>query len=151
MSAITTPSSNGITVNEDLTTNGSLLGPINEIWNYSNPKEVFNSWLGINNNIVTQTNNYIPAPGVVYKKTLHDQIGLPDLDNFRAIADFEYWVRVLYFEKKISYLPFPTWLYRLSKYSVNNEVIDGKINGKDLVPYYHEKLKEKYQKLINNG
>ena len=141
---------NGIMVNEDLSTGGSLLGPLEQGWDYSNPRSTFEAWLGVVNKTITRTNNFIPAPGTVYKKSLHDEIGPPDLDNFRAVADFEYWIRILYHNKKITYLPFPSWLYRVSRYSVGKEVIDGKINDRDFVPYYHQKLKEKYQNLIDN-
>jgi hypothetical protein len=141
---------NGFMTNENLTMTGNLLGPLNGNWDYKNPREVFNNWLGVENKKITKANNYIPAPGTVYKAKLHNQIGPPDLDNFRAVADFEYWVRILYYEKYIEYIQLPLWLYRISKYSVGKEVIDGKVNDRDLVPYYHEKLKEKYQNLLDN-
>lgn len=140
---------NGFSVNEDLSIGGNLMGPLQHL-DYSNPRFIFNQWFGVTNNTITRTNNFIPAPGTVYKKELHNQIGPPDIDNFRGVADFEYWARVLFFKKQIQYISTPCWLYRLSKYTTTTEIIDGKLNEKDLAPYYLNKLKEKYQTLLNN-
>lgn len=142
--------SNGFSVNENLTITGNLLGPLQQGWNYKDPRGVLSAWLGIEKGKITRSNNYIPAPGVVYKKSLHEDIGVPDIEEFRGIADFEYWTRILFYKKKIEYLYFPTWLYRLSKYTTTNEVIGGKLNEKDLAAGYHEKLKQKYQTLLDN-
>jgi hypothetical protein len=38
----------------------------------------------------------------------------------------------------------------MSQYTTTLEVIDGKLNEKDLASYYLNKLKEKYQKLLDN-
>jgi hypothetical protein len=142
--------SNGFSVREDLSPTGNVLGPLQQSWNYENPRGVLSGWLGIENGKITRSNNYIPAPGVIYKKSLHEEIGPPDIEEFRGIADFEYWTRILFYKKKIEYLYFPTWLYRLSKYTTTNEVIDGKLNERDLSAGYHEKLKQKYQNLLDN-
>lgn len=141
---------NGFKVREDLTATGELLGGLSNGWNYEVPREVFNFWLGVQNNKITKTNNYIPAPGTVYKTNLHKEIGTPDIETFRGVADFEYWVRVLYYNKKIKYVPNPLWFYRLSQYTTTLEVIDGKLNEKDLSTHYLEKVKQKYQKLIDD-
>lgn len=140
---------NGFSVKEDLSIGGNLMGPIKPL-DYSNPRLIFNYWFGINNKEITRTNNFIPAPGTIYKVKLHNEIGPPDIEEFRGVADFEYWSRVLFYNKKVEYIPEPCWLYRLSKYTTTNEVIDGKINEKDLSPIYLNKLKNKYQKLLND-
>jgi hypothetical protein len=141
--------SNGFKVNENLTPTGEFMGPTSNI-DYSNPKLMFNQWFGVTNNKITKTNNFIPAPGTVYKITLHNEIGEPDLDNFRGVADFEYWTRVLFYKKQVQYIPTPCWFYRMSQYTTTLEVIDGKLNEKDLASYYLNNLKEKYQKLLDN-
>jgi hypothetical protein len=140
---------NGFKVDESLYITGELMGPTQNV-DYSNPTLHFNHWLGVTNNKITRTNNFIPAPGTVYKVSLHDEIGKPDLDNFRGVADFEYWTRVLFYKKHIQYISLPCWLYRMSQYTTTLEVIDGKLNEKDLASYYLNKLKEKYQKLLDN-
>ena len=141
--------SNGFKVRSDLTITGELMGPLSQAWDYANPKSVFNEWFGVINNRITKANNYIPAPGTIYKVQLHDQIGIPDINNFRGVSDFEYWARVLFFEKKVVYLPNPTWLYRLSEYTTTLEVIDGKLNEQDLAAHYLDLMKQKYQTLLD--
>lgn len=140
---------NGLKVNEQLQATGELMGPTQNV-DYSNPTLHFNYWLGVTNNQITRTNNFIPAPGTVYKISLHDEIGTPDIDTFRGVADFEYWTRVLFYKKSIQYISLPCWLYRMSQYTTTLEVIDGKVNERDLASYYLNKLKEKYQKLLDN-
>ena len=141
---------NGFKVREDLTATGDLLGGLTNTWNYERPREVFNYWLGVEDKRVTRANNYIPAPGVIYRAGLHNEIGTPDIETFRGVADFEYWVRLLYYSKKIQYIANPLWFYRLSQYTTTLEVIDGKLNERDLSTYYLDKLKQKYQNLIDN-
>jgi hypothetical protein len=119
-------------------------------FDYSNPRGVFNQWFGVTNNTITRTNNFIPAPGTVYKVSLHNEIGPPDVDNFRGVCDFEYWSRVLFYKKSVVYLAEPTWLYRLSQYTTTLEVIDGKLNERDLAAHYLDLMKNKYQTLLNN-
>jgi hypothetical protein len=140
---------NGFKTNEDLTTTGETMGPIVPV-NYSNPRQVFNQWFGVQDGKITRTNNFIPAPGTIYKKSLHDEIGSPDLENFRGIADFEYWARILFYNKQIQYIDIPCWFYRISQYTTTLEIIDGKLNERDLSNYYLNKLKEKYQILLEN-
>jgi len=140
---------NGFSAKDDLSVSGNLMGPLQDI-DYSNPRLIFNQWFGVTNKVITRTNNFIPAPGTIYKKNLHDDIGLPDIDNFRGVADFEYWSRVLFYNKKVHYVSQPCWLYRLSKYTTTTEVIDGKLNERDLSPLYLNKLKDKYQQLLDN-
>ena len=142
--------SNGFKVGSDLAITGELMGPVAQAWDYTKPRDVFNQWLGVVGTKITRANNYIPAPGTIYKVELHSQIGTPDVDSFRGVCDFEYWVRVLFYGKKVVYLQDPTWLYRLSEYTTSLEVIDGKLNEKDLAGYYLDLMKQKYQKLIDN-
>lgn len=141
---------NGIKVDESLVSKNELFGALQQYWNYDEPRKVFNEWLGVKNGLITRSNNYIPAPGTVYKKSLHEEIGPPDIDTFRGVADFEYWVRILFFNKKIKYVPTPCWLYRLSRYTTTMEVIDGKLNERDLAQMYLDRLKNKFQELLNN-
>lgn len=142
--------SNGFKVRSDLTITGELMGPLTQAWDYANPRSVFNQWFGVTNKIITRSNNFIPAPGTVYKAKLHDEVGVPDVDGFRGVCDFEYWARVLFYEKKVVYLSDPTWLYRLSEYTTSLEVIDGKVNERDLAEHYLNLMKQKYQKLLDN-
>jgi hypothetical protein len=142
--------SNGWKVNENLTLKGELMGPRQQVFDYSNPRGVFNQWFGVTNNTITRTNNYIPAPGTVYKVSLHNEIGPPDINLFRGVSDFEYWSRVLFYKKSVVYLEEPTWLYRLSQYTTTLEVINGKLNERDLAAHYLDLLKDKYQTLLNN-
>lgn len=141
--------SNGFKVRENMCMTGETLGPMHPL-NYSSPREVFNNWMGVLNNKITKANNYIPAPGVMYKKSLHTEIGLPDLDTFRGVGDFEYWARVLFYKKIITYLPMPNWCYRLSTYTTSAEIIDGSHNERDLSPIYIDIMKHKYQTLLDN-
>ena len=73
---------NGFKAYPNLTLTGETLGPIQELdyWNY---ETMFNHWFGVQNGEVTRANNFIPAPGVMYKTTLHERIGLPDLPTFK--------------------------------------------------------------------
>ncbi len=140
---------NGWQTNEDLTNMDSLLTPLQRIDLYTtNPREVFNQWFGVSNKQTTRANNYIPHPGVVYKTALHEIIGLPDLETFRGTADFEYWSRVLFNNIPIMHNPMPTWLYRRSKYSAGEEIIDGLHNERDLGEIYRNLIKQKYDKLL---
>lgn len=135
--------SNGFAVNNDLTSrNGSVMGPLNPI-DYSNPKSVFNSWFQRVGNELRAANNYIPAPGVLYKKSLHEKIGLPSLEEFKGSADFEYWARVLFNGMGVSYVSQPTWLYRISKYSVGSKESTN-------TNYLNNTIRQKYQKLLEN-
>lgn len=112
--------SNGFKVNSQLNFLGQTLGPMQHL-DYSKPIDVFNAWFGREGNTLTKANNYIPAPGVVYKKELHDIIGEPDLNNFKGSADFEYWARVLFNNLGVVYEPRPLWLYRMSEYSLGSK------------------------------
>jgi hypothetical protein len=133
---------NGFKVHTDLSLLGPTLGPIQDM-DYSNPKEVFNSWFGVQGNRVTRANNFIPAPGVMYKTSLHDQIGLPDLKTFKGSADFEYWARVLFTGNKVSYDPRPLWLYRMSEYSLGS-----KPSAEKETSNWNNLILEKYQKWL---
>ena len=100
------------------------------------------------------TNLYNPflASGTLYKKELHDLIGLPDLDTFGGISDFEYWMRILYNGYLGDYHRRFLWYFRQSeKYTTGNEIIDGKPNR----AYWHEiannLLIEKYSKLLEEN
>ena len=133
---------NGFKANTNLTLQGQTLGPIQDM-DYSNPKEVFNFWFGVQNNKITRANNFIPAPGVIYKTTLHDSIGKPDLETFKGSADFEYWARVLFTGNKVSYDPRPLWLYRMSEYSLGSKPLAEKET-----PNWNNLIIEKYQKWL---
>lgn len=141
---------NGFKTKDNLTITGELMGPMEQVWDYSNPRKVFNQWFGVIDNKISQANNYIPAPGTVYKASLHGEIGAPDIDTFRGVSDFEYWTRVLFSGKKVVYLENPSWLYRLSEFTTTLEVIDGKVNEKDLAAHYLDLLKQKYQNFLDN-
>jgi hypothetical protein len=141
---------NGFKVNEELIMTGEMMGPPQSIFDYTNPREVFNQWMGVVNKKITKANNFIPAPGTVYRTSLHQEIGEPDIENFRGVADFEYWTRVLFFQKKVAYIPTPCWLYRMSRYTTTLENIEGKVNERDLSPQYVNLLIDKYQKLLDN-
>lgn len=108
---------NGFKVNSNLTFQNQVLSPVQEL-DYSEPRRVFDFWFGRQGNTLTRANNFIPAPGVVYKKKIHDIIGIPNLENFKGSADFEYWARVLFNDLGVSYDPRPLWLYRISEYSL---------------------------------
>lgn len=123
---------------------------------YSKPLDRFKEWFGVDENGqrgVTRANNNMPGPGVIYKKKLHDEIGLPDLDNFRGACDFEYWSRILFNEKKCKFINEPLWLYRVgddgknNEYSAGNEIIDGKPNRGYWQQLHIKAVQEKYTKL----
>lgn len=115
--------------------------------------KTFKNMLGVNSPDyeITRLFNPIISPGTIYKIKLHDLIGLPDLDNFGGIGDFEYWLRIFFNGYIGHYIDFPTYLYRQSKYSTTYAVIDGKPN----VGYWdllaHDILRKKYSKLIQEN
>lgn len=133
---------NGFVVENNLATQGALMSTMGGL-DYSNPKQVFNQWFQRDGSILRAANNFIPAPGVVYKKELHTLIGEPDLINFKGSADFEYWARVLYNNLKVSYVPKPIWLYRMSEYSAGTK-------STATTDLWNKLILEKYQKLIDN-
>lgn len=137
---------NGFTVKEDLSITGNLLGPLQNV-DYSNPRSVFNQWFGITNGVITRTNNFIPAPGTIYKRSLHDELDIPDLNNFRGAADFEYWSRVLFYKKIVKYINIPCWLYRVSSYS-HSQDRNVHQNYETDIKFYLDKIKHKYQQLL---
>lgn len=113
---------------------------------YGNPDTIFNWWFGVGEGGatgVTRANNNIPAPGVIYRKTLHKLIGIPDLDTFFGAADFEYWARVIFYRNKCKFIKEPLWLYRKSEFStsIENDVSDTQV--------WVDKVKEKYSKLYS--
>jgi len=110
---------NGLKVGLDLSSMNETMGPLHEV-DYSDPKKVFNAWFGRQGNILTKANNFIPAPGVIYKRSLHDIIGPPDIEQYKGSADFEYWTRLLFNGLGVSYDPRLLWLYRRSKYSLGS-------------------------------
>lgn len=133
---------NGFVAQTNLQTQGSLMSALGKL-DYTNPKQVFNQWFQREGNILRAANNFIPAPGVVYKKELHTLIGEPDLNNFKGSADFEYWARVLYNNKGVAYVSKPTWLYRMSEYSAGSR-------PSATTDVWNKLILEKYQNLINN-
>lgn len=114
--------------------------------NYSDPIASFKFWFGIDGqlNQVTKANNNMMAPGVIYKKELHDLVGLPDLDEFGGAGDFEYWARILFNGYKCHYINQALWLYRKSEYSAGNAIVDGKPNRGYWQQHAIEKIKQKY-------
>lgn len=138
---------NAFKVQENTVMNGEVMLPLQPI-DHSQPRQLLNSLLGVKNNKVTKANNFIAAPGTVYKQSLHKEIGPPDVENFRGSCDHEYWLRVLFHEKKIEYIPIPCWLYRISQYSAGQEIIEGKHNNNEIRPYYIDQIKIKYQGLL---
>lgn len=123
---------------------------------YSKPLERFYEWFGVNENGrkgVTRANNNIPGAGVIYKKALHEEIGLPDIENFRGACDFEYWSRFLFYEKKGKFINEPLWLYRqgeqgqVSEYSAGNTIVEGKPNRGYWQQLHIKAIQEKYTKL----
>lgn len=133
---------NGFKVNPNLTLQGQTLGPLQEL-DYSEPRKVFDEWFGVKNNIITRTNNFIPAPGVIYKSELHEKIGPPDLNTFKGSADFEYWARVLFHNLKVSYDYRPLWLYRMSEYSLGSKPLAEKET-----PNWNNLIMQKYQEWL---
>lgn len=143
---------NAYRIDESLNIDYNPMININYFMDCSKPIELFKTWYGIDENIeVTRANNGFLAPGTVYKKELHDLIGIFDLDNFGGAADFEYWSRILYNEYKGKYINTPLWFYRISKYSAGNEIIDGKPNRGYWQQLHIQKIKEKYTLLVQQN
>ena len=136
---------NGFKVDSNLILTGETLGPIAEV-DYSQPTQVFNQWFGRQGNKLTRANNYIPAPGVIYKKELHNLIGEPDLNTFNGSADFEYWARVLYNNLGVSYEPKPLWLYRRSDYSLGATPL-----AEQKTPEWNTLILKKYQEWLTQS
>lgn len=136
---------NGFKVNPNLTLQGQTLGPIQEI-DYSNSRRMFDFWFGRQGNTLTRADNYIPAPGVIYKKEIHDAIGLPDLENYKGSADFEYWARILFNGLGISYDPRPLWLYRISEYSLGIKPL-----AERETPNWNSLILKKYQEWLTQS
>jgi hypothetical protein len=136
---------NGFKAYPNLTLTGETLGPIQELdyWCY---EDMFNQWFGVQNGKVTRANNFIPAPGVMYKTTLHERIGLPDLATFKGSADFEYWARTLFSGNKISYDPRPLWLYRMSEYSLGSKPL-----AERETPNWNNLIKNRYQEWLTQS
>jgi len=146
---------NGFKVNEDLSMQGILIHP-QAYFEYRNPLENFKQWFGITNGKVTRANNNMLASGTIYKRELHNKIGLPDLDAYGGASDFFYWANILYHEYRGHYIQLPCWYYRQSRYSAGNEVINGLINrGTNENPGHQQiaikKIQEKYAKLVEEN
>ena len=134
----------------------SLLCNPNWTPDYSKPLDRFREWFGVNENGqkgVTRANNNIPGLGVIYKKHLHNSIGIPDVDNFAGACDFEYWARILFYQNKCKFINEPLWLYRQgingesSEYSAGHTVVDGKPNRGYWQELHNKAVQEKYTKL----
>ena len=138
---------NGFKVKENLELEALLIHPQYRM-DGNNPLEVFKNWFGVENNIVTRCNNGFLAAGTIYRKSLHDKIGIPDA-QFAGACDFEMWARILFNEHKFVYISEPNWLYRMSEYSAGNEIINGLPNRGHWQQLCIEKIKEKYTKLWN--
>lgn len=136
---------NGFKVNPDASIHSSTLGPIAQL-DYSQPRKVFDIWFNRSGNTLTAANNYIPAPGVIYKKELHDLIGPPDLNSFKGSADFEYWARVLFNDLGVQYEPTPLWLYRMSQYSLGSKPL-----AERETPNWNNLILKKYQEWLTQS
>ena len=137
---------NGFRVDENLGFKAILIHP-GYTPDFTKPEERFREWFGIVNNEVTKSNNGVLAPGTIYRKELHDLIGLPDIDNFRGACDFEYWARILFNGYKGKFINKPLWLYRQSEYTAGNEIIDGKPNRGYWQQLHIKAIQEKYTRL----
>jgi len=143
----------GFIVNEDLTFSDFTKQPI---WEY-NTKEKINTvlhhCLGINSqkNHITDVWNPFYASGTLYKKELHDLIGLPDIDTFGGVSDFEYWLRIFYNGVLGEFVNKPLWYWRISQYTSGNEIIDGQKNFGYWTAIGIERLVEKYSKLMRTN
>lgn len=138
--------SNAFKVDEQLNAIEIMMHPEYQVM-YETPFENFKAWFGVENDKVTRANNGMLASGTMYRRLLHNLIGLPDLDNFEGAADFEYWSRILFNGYKGKYLSMPAWYYRQSNYSTGNEIIDGQPNRGYWQQLAIEKIKQKYSKL----
>lgn len=145
--------SNAFVVNEDLSYMSLGLNPRLTYDTYKNVKYALRHCLGIKTPEYKITDLYNPllTPGTVYRKELHDLIGLPDLDTFGGIADFEYWLRIMYYGYIGNYVNLPLFYFRMSQYTTGNEIIDGKQNR----AYWHEVsnklLIKKYSNLLEEN
>jgi hypothetical protein len=143
---------NGYRTDENLNITAIMINP-QYYMDCSKPLELFKTWFGIYPPLyeVTQANNGFLAPGTLYKKELHDLIGLVDLENFKGAADFEYWARILYNDYKGIYFSEPSWYYRISEYTAGNAVIDGKPNRGYWQQVHIQAIKEKYTTLVQQN
>lgn len=136
-------SCNGIKTDENLNQISPLINPHFQP-NYQEPLNRFKEWFGVINNEITTSNNGMLAPGTLYRKKVHDIIGLPSLNEFYGASDFEYWARMLFFELKGKYESSPLWLYRISNHSISHSEKEKNIDHR---PPYLAKIKRKYSKL----
>ena len=140
-------------VNEDLTFSDFSKQPI---WAYNTKDEiktVLRRCLGIKSPDYKITGAWNPfyASGTVYKKELHDLIGLPDIDTFGGVSDFEYWLRIFYNGVLGEFVNKPLWYWRISQYTSGNEIIDGQKNFGYWTAIGIERLVEKYSKLMRTN
>lgn len=145
--------SNGYSVDEQLNFISIMINPA-LYHDYRQPFEAFVQWFGIQNeeDVVHVAHNYFLASGTLYRKSLHELVGIPDVATYTGAADFEYWARILFNYYKGRYNQLPNWCYRKSRYTAGNEIIDGLINrGTEENPGHQqiaiEKVKNKYSKL----
>jgi hypothetical protein len=134
---------NAFAVNEKLEPKSIMLHPDHIPDYYNHPFELWKSWFGVGENghdEVTRANNNFLAPGVIYKKKLHDLIGLPDINNFVGACDFEFWARVLFYGYKCKQIAYPTWLYRQSELSTS-------VGQDDKIKIWVDNVKKKYYNL----
>ena len=141
---------NAFAVNEKLEAKSIMLNP-DITPDYSDPRKCFNQWFGVGENgkdEITRANNAVLAPSVIYKKKLHDLIGIPDMDTFVGAGDFEYWARILFNGYKCKQISIPLWLYRISKESSSVQTYEGK-SADERIKGWVELIKQKYTKLYN--
>lgn len=114
---------------------------------YDTPFEAWKQWFGVGPNGPTRANNHFPAPGVIYRRLLHDVIGKPDVDNFLGAVDFEYWARILYHGLKARCFFLPLWLYRVSQHSTSKAINDADAK----IAKWNEGILAKYQEAYRRG
>lgn len=139
---------NAFAVNEKLEIKNIMLNPDSSP-DYTDTISCFKWWFGVGENgkdEVTRANNNILAPSVIYKKKLHDLIGLPNVDTFIGACDFEYWSRILFYNYKCKLINIPLWLYRVSDYSATSQKYEG-ISADNRIKEWVELVKQKYKKL----
>ncbi len=137
--------SNAFACNDKLEVMNIMLAPHASPDYYNGSVDCWKAWFGVGDHgqdKVTRANNNFLAPGVIYRKKLHDLIGPPDLDNFLGAADFEFWARVLFYGYKCISIPLPTWLYRQSQHSTSSGE-----NQETLIKSWVDKVQKKYYDL----
>lgn len=119
--------------------------PLSNNWEtfWENPQMCFNYMFNPSNQQLTRTSNFVYAPGTIYRKTMHDVIGLPDLEQFDGSADFEYWARMVFYGYGFGYIPLPLYYYMKSSYSTSADPGNADLRKTK----YNPRIQSKYQQL----